>query len=155
MEKFYIRKIEEKDLQQVIDLRVLLQIHDGLSLGFVVDRNELISNTRKYLKKSLNKSLFLFGGFLGDKVISICGCIVLELFPTQTNQSGKIGYITSVFTLEEHRGKGFQKQVFKNCLQFMKESGISNFELSTINPVAINLYRSEGFYFDTTTMKMK
>ncbi len=94
-------------------------------MGFSVD-DKLEQSTKEYLIHHLNKDLFLYGGFLGEFLVSICGFNCLELFPMQTNLSGKVGFICDVFTLEEYRGKGYQKQVFRYCIEDAEKMGIKN-----------------------------
>ena len=61
----------------------------------------------------------------------------------------------SVFTWEEHRGKGYQKDTFKACLEYAKNLGIVRFELGTVNPHAIKMYKKFGFVFNQNAMKLK
>jgi len=68
--------------------------------------------------------------------------------------SCKVGYITSVFTKQEHREKGYQRKVFEECLNYGESIGITRFKLSTKNPKAMNMYASRGFIDDTNAKKM-
>lgn len=61
----------------------------------------------------------------------------------------------SVFTREEHRGKGYQKDTFEACLDYAKKMGIVRFELGTVNPKAIKMYEQFGFVFNQNAMKLK
>ena len=56
--------------------------------------------------------------------------------------------------LEEYRHKGYQKQVFKECINLGKELGITRFKLSTKNPVAMKMYESFNFMEDEHAKKM-
>ena len=76
-------------------------------------------------------------------------------FPQADDLSCKVAYITSVFTKEEYRGKGFQRKAFEECLNFAKNRDIVRFKLSTENPKAMKMYASMGFIDDINANKMR
>ena len=58
MEKdFVYRKLENEDLEQLLDLRVKLHIYDCSKLGLSVDVEKLIKSTKEYLDEQFNKDL--------------------------------------------------------------------------------------------------
>ncbi len=153
---FYTRKLEKEDIEKIIPLRVALQKYDGIHYGnFVVDEEKLGEATREFLNENINQETFMFGGFVDGELVSICGFNLLKHFPDMHNLEGKIGFICSVFTKEEFRGKGFQKETFTACLEYAKNLEIVRFELSTANPKAIKMYQQFGFVFDQNAMKLK
>ena len=103
----------------------------------------------------MNQDLYMFGTFVDDKLVSICGFIIFKYFPQADDLSCKVAYITSVFTKEEYRGKGFQRKAFEECINFAKSLDIIRFKLSTKNPKAMNMYASNGFIDDVNAKKMK
>lgn len=141
-----VRKLELKDLEQMILLRIAIQNY-YLKYGdkSVITEAELIIKTRKYIKNHLNKNLFMFGLFIEDELVANCGFYFDEHFPTYSNPSGICGYICNVFTKEKYRGNGYQRLVFKACLEYAKGLGINDFKLNTRNEKAIDLYKSFGF----------
>ena len=138
-----VRKLEEKDIEQIIPLRIALQKVDNLgNLGN--EENALIEKTREFLEENLNKDLFMFGTYVDNELVSICGLTILKHFPTVDDLVCKGGYVTCVYTKEEHRQKGYQKKAFEECLRYGKELGIIRYKLSTKNPIAMKMYASFG-----------
>ncbi len=97
----------------------------------------------------------MFGTFIDDELVSICGFIIFKYFPQANDLGCKVAYITSVFTKEEYREKGYQRKVFEECLNFAKDLGIVRFKLSTENPKAMKMYESMGFIDDKNAKKMR
>lgn len=152
--KIDVRKLEKSDIEEIIPLRVALQIYDNDGdLG--IEQKELEDKTRFFLEDNMDKELYMFGTFADDELVSICGFIILKYFPEAENISGKVAYITSVYTKEEYRGKGYQRKVFERCLDYAKDMGIIIFKLSTKNKKAMNMYKSKGFVDDIHAKKMK
>ena len=149
-----VRKLEEKDIEQIIPLRIALQKVDNLgNLGN--EENALIEKTREFLEENLNKDLFMFGTYVDNELVSICGLTILKHFPTVDDLVCTGGYVTCVYTKEEHRQKGYQKKAFEECLRYGKELGIIRYKLSTKNPIAMKMYASFGFKEDSNAKKMK
>lgn len=149
-----VRKLEREDIEAIIPLRIALQIYDNNGdLG--IEQKELENKTREFLEENMNKDLYMFGTFINEELVSICGLIIFKYFPQANDLSSKVGYITTVFTKEEYRRKGYQRKVFEECLKFGKSLGIVRFKLSTDNPKAMNMYASNGFIDDTNTKKMR
>ena len=97
----------------------------------------------------------MYGTYVEEELVSICGLIIFKYFPQADDLSCKVGYITSVYTKEEYRHKGYQKKVFKECINLGKELGITRFKLSTKNPIAMKMYESFNFMEDEHAKKMK
>lgn len=88
---------------------------------------------------------YMFGLFINDELIANCGFDIDRHFPTYTNKTGMTGHICNVFTKEQYRNLGYQRKVFNFCFDFAKKMGITNFSLSSVNPKAIQVYKSFGF----------
>lgn len=142
-----IRKLDLNDLEQIVELRIAIQNFDFsiANMHKKIDKDILEKETREYVTKNLNNTLYMFGLFIDSKLIANCGFYIDRHFPTYNNKSGVTGYICNVFTKEEYRNKGYQKKVFTKCLDYAKEIGIKKFKLSSINENAINMYKNFGF----------
>ncbi len=152
--KIDVRKLEKREIEEIIPLRVALQIYDNDGdLG--IEQKELEDKTRYFLEDSMNKELYMFGTFAGEELVSICGFIIFKYFPEARDLGGKVAYITSVYTKEEYRGKGYQRKVFEKCLDYARDMGIIRFKLSTKNPKAMKMYESKGFVDDINAKKMQ
>lgn len=143
-----IRKLDLNDLEQMTNLRIAIQNHDLKYINkndIVLSEDILIQKTKKYIMEHLDKNLFMFGLFINNELVANCGYYLDEHFPAYNNTNGYYGYICNVFTKEEYRGRGFQKEVFNKCLDYAKKMGITSFKLSSKNEIAINMYKSFGF----------
>ncbi len=143
-----VRKLDLKDIDQMVDMRIELQKHDKAYMEqkeILSTRSELVENTKEYLRSHLNKNLFMFGVFVDDLLVANCGVYIEEYFPCYPNPSGKIGYICNVYTRGEYRKRGYQKKALNMCLDYAKELKIIDFKLTTRNPKAVKLYKSLGF----------
>lgn len=80
---------------------------------------------------------------------------LLKEMPNMKNLTGEVAFVCSVFTKEEYRGNGYQKETFKMCMNYAKSLGIVRFELGTVNPKAIEMYKQFGFVFNQNAMKLK
>lgn len=153
---FCVRKLEKEDIEKIIPLRLALQKYDGIHHGnFKVDEEKLGEATRKYLNENINQGIFMFGGFVDDELVAICGFNLLKEMPNMKNLTGEVAFVCSVFTKEEYRENGYQKETFKMCMNYAKSLGIVRFELGTVNPKAIEMYKQFGFVFNQNAMKLK
>lgn len=149
-----VRKLEKEDIESIIPLRIALQIYDyDGDLG--IDPKLLEDRTRTFLEENLNKELFMFGTFVDEELVSLCGFIISKQFPNAGDLSGEFAYITTVYTKEEHRGQGYQRRVLEECINYAKKLGLIRFKLNTLNPKAMKIYESFGFKDDISAKKMK
>lgn len=147
-----IRKLEKEDIEEIISLRICLQNFDKKYMDvqkIVLEEDQLQNKTRLYLQNNLNQTLYMFGYFKEELLISICGFYIHTQFPTYTNPLGLVGHMASVYTREEYRKMGYQKQVFAYALTYAEKMGITKFELDSGNECAIKMYRQFGFSLST------
>ncbi len=88
-----------------------------------------------------------------NNIIATCAVQIIEYLPLCTNLSGKIGYISNVYTKEKYRKQGIQKELMNICLEFTKKHDITVLELSSSNPIARKLYANFGFFDNKNAMK--
>lgn len=132
---------ENEDIKELVDLRVKLNQYDYE----VENRSELEEAVESLLKEELNKSVYFFIAKDNGKMVACSGLIIHRIIPYSTIISGKKGYITNVFTLEEYRKKGIQKELMRMSLDYARELGCERVELDAVNTNAINLYETYGF----------
>ena len=129
-----IRKLTKENIEEIIPLRVSLQKYDlrwENKKEFDIPVEELINNTRKYLNEHLEKDLYLFGYFKEDRLVSISGFVLEKHFPTNSNLTGIIAYITTVYTKEMYRGRGYQKKLLSYVLNYAKRMGIVRYKMDS------------------------
>lgn len=81
---------------------------------------------------------------LGELVASGVATIVDHL-PSPALPHGQYGYISSMFTQPDHRGRGFGRVVVQVLIDALRARGIARIELHAVDAVAERLYRDEGF----------
>ncbi len=149
-----VRRLTKDDIPAIVRLRIELQLVDHRGdLG--VPREVLEERTHAFLEEHLDRDLFLFGAFLPDgpaEPVSLCGLTLFPYFPQADDLTGRVGYISSVYTVPEHRRRGLQRAVFEACLRLGEELGLVRYELATQNPDAVRLYQSYGFRPDPEAM---
>ena len=139
-----VKQLKKENIKEIIPLRIALQKVDfENNLG--IPEEMLINRTREFLIENLNRDLFMYGVYVDKELVSICGLTIFKYFPKADDLSCKVGYITCVYTKDEHRQKGYQKKVFEKCIELGKEMGITRFDLSTKNPIAMKMYKKFGF----------
>ena len=134
-------KANKDDIKNIVDLRIKLNKHD-YEFENTAELEVAIENL---LQEELNKSIFFFIAKSEEKVVACSGLIVHQILPYSTIVSGKKGYITNVYTEEEYRKQGIQKELVKMSLDYAKELGCERVELDACNNNAITLYENIGF----------
>ena len=143
-----VKKLDEKDIEQILELRIALQNYDKKYFKeneIVVNQEELKGNTKAYLKDNLNKNLFLFGCYENAILVVVCGFYLERHFPTYRSENGQTAYICNVYTRPEYRRKGYQRKAFEYCLDYAKKNKIRKFKLDSKNEIAIKFYKEYGF----------
>lgn len=149
-----IRQANKKDIEELSILRVKHQKAEGKE-DYHCDDRELQDKAKIYFSKHLNKDYFCFIEEINNNIIATCAVQVIEYLPLYTNLSGRVGYISNVYTKKEHRNKGIQRELMKKCISFMKDQDIMVAELGSSNPIARKLYSDFGFFENKNAMKAK
>lgn len=134
-------KANKDDIKNLVDLRIKLNQHDYN----LENTAELESAIENLLQEELNRSIYFFIAKENEKTVACSGLIVHQVLPYSTITSGKKGYITNVFTEENFRNQGIQKELVRRSLDLAKEIGCERVELDACNSNAINLYENIGF----------
>lgn len=116
------------------------------------DRYDLLSTTKSYLEKHLNKDFFAFVEEINNKIVATCCLQIIDYLP-QCNDNGKQGFICNVYTDEKYRRKGLQKELLNQVIKYSKDNNLCELDLSTSSDNAISLYKKFGFEFDSWAMK--
>lgn len=140
------RRASERDIDALVDLRMKLNYYDCKEDNiYIEDELKLRENIKKVLKKELNKTIYFYIALDDRKVVAGGAIIIQQVIPFSTIPNGKIGFITSVYTDEEYRNKGIQKNIMKMMLECGRQYDCKRIELNATNPYAIQLYESFGF----------
>ena len=146
-----IRKLDINDIDSYCNLRVAMLLSDK-SVSY--NKEELAIQTRKYYKKYINKTLFIFGYIENEEIVSVAAYEVLKRLPTPkiNNLNSDIAYVCSIYSKEEYRNKGYSKLLLNEVIEDAKKRGLTRFKLSSHNEIAIKMYEKFGFKSDLTAM---
>ena len=86
---------------------------------------ELRLEQQKEYHECLNKELYMFGAYIQDELIAICGYNVWNSFPTMENHTGKMAYLCSAYTKREYRGQGIMNELVSNSIKEIQKQGIT------------------------------
>ncbi|MDD3920239.1 MAG: GNAT family N-acetyltransferase [Eubacteriales bacterium] len=79
-----------------------------------------------------------------DRVVGTSGMSIVEKPPYYSNPSGKIGLLSSMYTLREYRRKGIAKALLGKVVQEAKERGCGVVQI-TASDMGVLLYTDYGF----------
>lgn len=113
------------------------------------------NKAKEFFDKHLNQDYICFVEEIDRMIIATCAVQIIEYLPLCTNLSGKVGYISNVYTKEAYRKRGIQKELMRECMEFIESQDISVSELSSSNPIARRLYHHFGFFENEYAMKLK
>ena len=130
---FIIRKGEEKDLPEVLELIKELAAYEKMP--------DKVDNTVELMKEEGFGKNPLFGFQVaerGDKVIGVA-----IYFTKYSTWKGKKFYLEDLIVTESERGKKVGKALFEKCLELTKEGGFHSILWQVIdwNDPAINFYK--------------
>ena len=138
-----IRMASYKDIEEISRLRVMQQKEDWKELYPNKDE-EFYIVTKNYLEEHLNNDVIFFVETIDNRIIATCGLQTIKYMP-QCVESGLEGYLCNVFTLKEYRRKGIQTNLIRQCIKYANENNLIKVKLSSDNPEARRLYKSQGF----------
>ena len=140
---YTIRKAELDDIPTVIDFRAKMFALVWTEGG---DLDEMSTFSHSYFRDKMNEEEFhawIAETELGEPV----ACSALSYYyltPKPSNIEGRYGYISSMYTEDEHRRKGLSRRLLKATLEFGRASGLKFVKLHA-SEFGRPLYESEGF----------
>lgn len=137
---FKYRKADLNDVHQLMELRKKQLIAEGIEANIDIDKELYDFFNRKLGDNSLRQWLVE-----DDGIIIACGAVIIyELPPSYTNQNGKKGYITNMYTEENYRGKGIATTLLKKLVEEAANSGVSKLWLGA-SEMGRPVYKKFGF----------
>lgn len=144
------RKLEKKDISKFIEMRLNQLQEEGAEPLF-----DLQPALNEYYKKHLEDSTFIsWLAIDGEEIIATSGMSFTEKPPYYSNPSGKIGLLSSMYTLEEYRRKGIAKKLLDKVIQEAKEYGCGAIQITASN-MGVLLYTDYGFEKNSNFMQLK
>lgn len=134
------RKLQPEDLETFIEMRMHQLQEEGAEP--VID---LKPNLQAYYEKHLADETFVsFLAVDSGKIIGTSGMSFVEKPPYYSNPSGKIGLLSSMYTLKEYRRKGIAKKLLDLVVQEAKRYGCGAVQI-TASDMGVLLYTDYGF----------
>ena len=144
-----IRKAEFEDAGLLSEVRKLQLIDEGISPDCDIDP-ELDAFFKKWL---ISDDFLQLIAEENGKLLSTAAIVYYDLPPSFTNKIGVRGYITNVYTVPEHRGKGLAKTLLKMLLDDAKSRGIKKIWLGA-SKLGRPLYEKLGFIQQESYMEL-
>lgn len=138
------RTINKDRINDLVDMRLKYLREDFQSTS--EESFDLVrKNLPKYFENHLNRDLFAFGAFCGDKMISTAFLLIIEKPCNPRFITGRIGEIFSVYTLEDYRRQGATYNLLKMLMEFAEKQSLDLVELKATKE-GYSLYKKLGFY---------
>ena len=150
MSEVRYRRLEKEDIPDFIEMRLNQLQEEGAEsiLDLVPELNEY------YAKHLMDGTFVSWIAADGNKIIGTSGMSFVEKPPYYSNPSGKIGLLSSMYTLKEYRRKGISKQLLEKEIQEAKEYGCGLVQI-TASDMGVLLYTDFGFERNSNFMQYK
>ncbi|MCR3760915.1 GNAT family N-acetyltransferase [Clostridium felsineum] len=136
------RKATEKDIEKLIELRKKQLVNDSCQTNINIDVELKI-----FFKKGFKLgSFFSWIAEEDNKIIAASEICSFETPPSYSNPSGKIAYLTNVYTENKYRCKGIALALLKLIILEAKEK---KYTFIRLNPFKndTRIYQKLGFKF--------
>ena len=137
-------------IDAIADMRVAQQVENWTNIlekDFAVYAEQYRQVTVSYLRRRLNHSLFYVIKYVDDEPVAMSALEEQDELPpiTVCMENKRHGWVVSVYTKPEHRGRGYQQALMVELLQMARERGFGDVTLTTNRPDAIHVYEKAGF----------
>lgn len=117
------------DIDQLVKLRVLMQ----KEVHVVTDRDidpDYLSSVKKYFERTIHSGNYHSAvAEIDNKLIAATGLVVYEKPPSLKGRSGRVGYITNVYTLPEFRKQGIAAKLMELTANQARKDGVDKLHL--------------------------
>lgn len=140
MDSIIFRKLEKADIPTVIDLRLEHLHEEGAKPTF-----DLAPSLYVFYEKHIDDGTFISWLALdGEKLAATSGMSFVEKPPYYTNPSGKIGLLSSMYTIKPYRRRGIAKQLLDKVVNEARQYGCGAVHI-TASDMGVLLYTDYGF----------
>ena len=143
MEKYRVRRATAIDIPLLIEFRRRM-------FASLIDDEKSIDAMSAFSAKHFqgmmdNEDLVAWVAEAASGQVVACGALSFYyLTPKPFNIEGKYGYISSMYTAEEHRRQGLARQILQEILNYAKDTGLRDLKLHA-SDLGAPLYASSGF----------
>lgn len=140
MQKISYQKLEEQHLDTFIAMRMTQLQEEGADPAF-----DLAPALRDYYRRHMKDHTFLSWLALDEhKIIATSGISFVEKPPYYSNPAGKIGLLSSMYTLKQYRRQGIAKSLLDKIIADARTYGCSVIQI-TASDMGIPFYTKYGF----------
>ena len=150
MDGIFYRKLALDDIEKFIELRKKQLLEEG-ALAKVDITNALLEYYRKHLPEG---TFISWIASLDGDIIATSGISFVEQPPHYGNPSGKIGILSSMYTVEQYRRKGIAKKLLGLVVNEAKEYGCGAVHI-TASDMGAFLYQDFGFRRSSVLFRYK
>lgn len=146
----YYKKLTENEVDKFIELRIRQLREEG-----AIEDIDLVPALKDYYDRHLADGTFVsWLAMDGDKIVGTSGMSFVEKPPYFGCPSGKIGLLSSMYTLNAYRRKGIAKELLSRVVQEAKEYGCGAVQI-TASDMGVLLYTDFGFVKNGNFMQYK
>jgi ribosomal protein S18 acetylase RimI-like enzyme len=135
-----LRKADINDVQRLVELRKQQLIDEEISPIHNID----IELYNYFLSALSDKTFISWVAVVNNIIIATSGICFYQLPPTYTNPSGRIAYVTNIFTAIEYRRQGIASQLLHKVIDEAITLGYSIIKLHASSDGKA-LYKKFGF----------
>jgi len=146
----YYKRLTETELDDFI----MLRINQLREEGATEDIN-LIPTLKDYYNRHMADGTFVSWLAMDeDKIVGTSGMSFVEKPPYFSCPNGKIGLLSSMYTVKEYRRKGIAKELLTKVVNEAKEYGCGTVQI-TASDMGMLLYSDFGFVKNDNFMQYK
>ena len=136
----HYRKLTEKELDTYIELRICQLREEGSK-----ENIDLKPALKDYYNRHMADGTFVsWLAVDGNKIVGTSGMSFIEKPPYFSCPNGKIGILSSMFTVYEYRRQGIAKELLTRIVREAKEYGCGCIQI-TASDMGVLLYTDFGF----------
>lgn len=140
MDSITFRKLVKSDIPAFVELRICQLQEEGAKPTF-----DLAPSLYAFYEKHMNDGTFLSWLALdGEKIVATSGMSLVEKPPYYANPSGKIGLLSSMYTIKPYRRRGIAKQLLDKVVNEARQYGCGAVQI-TASDMGVLLYTDYGF----------
>ena len=146
----YYKRITETELDDFIMLRINQLREEGATEDI-----DLIPTLKDYYNRHMADGTFVSWLAMDeDKIVGTSGMSFVEKPPYFSCPNGKIGLLSSMYTVKEYRRKGIAKELLTKVVNEAKEYGCGTVQI-TASDMGMLLYSDFGFVKNDNFMQYK
>ena len=140
MSNFIFRKLEWDDIDRFIELRKAQLAEEGANTEI-----DITDNLFAYYEKHFNDETFVsWIATIDDEIIATSGMSFIEQPPHYGNLLGRIGILSSMYTVKAYRRKGIAKKLLNYVVNEAREYGCAAVHITSTH-MGTFLYQDFGF----------